>query len=780
MVRSYPKDPQFLSSGKLIKRLTTSLADVKEWNIQNSMGYIGKETNKSSDMIYRWQQGRSQPKPEIVEKLAQIAYRETHLPREWYEELLLTTRYPDAMGLLNKLWGPKEMRAIPNRLGRMEHTRLIGRQEESKQLQKLLSPTYAAYLITVDGIGGVGKTALVLDVAYQCWQASIGETVSMHVPTFDAIIFVTAKQQYLTPQGILQQIQTDRTLRRIFQDVTKTLERRDIPATPSQEQADLVREILGRQRTLLIVDNLETMEDKQEIISFLYQLPPTVKVVVTTRERTMFAPIRLEQLAEEAAHELIEQQAGEKRVHLTSGEAQMLYNRIGGIPAALVYAVGQRAAGYSLETVLRNVPNAEGDVARFCFQGSVEPLRGTPAHAMLMSLSLFPQSPSRPSVNYVSGLESDPMMAEGAHSQLQRLSLVREFQDPRREFQHPRFRMLPLTREYALAELSKHTAFNQEARERWIDWYLRFTEQYGGHDMQEWHLGFDHLEDEWENLQAVFDWCATYDHYNTLKRFWCADELGSVIDFTTIYGFWDDRLIWLSWLIEKAGARGDWLTVLDATASHGYTLTLMGRHDEAEEVFKQGHRIRQQAEPRVEARFLLHHGYLRIYQSHYDEADQFFDQALEVLQHVSEPMHTRLMTNINYDRSANAYRKGDNLAAKNGFRKAQQSASDFGWQRIANYSQNYLANIAIREENYDEAERLLGPGLTMAERNNERRRTASYKRSYAWLKQKQGKFHDALDWARQARDGYERLGSKSEIRGIDNLIQELHELIKNK
>jgi tetratricopeptide (TPR) repeat protein len=772
MARSYPKEPQFLSSGKLIKRLTTSLAEVKEWNIQASMNYIGKETNKSSDMIYRWQQGRSQPKPETVAKLTQIACKEAHLPREWCEEFLLATDYPDAIGLLNTLWGHREPRTIPNRLPRMEHTRLIGRQEESKQLLQLLSPNYAAYLITIDGIGGVGKTALVLDVAHQCWQASVGEIVSPHVPTFDAIIFVTAKQQYLTPQGILQQTQADRTLRKIFQEVRKTLERQDIPATPSLEQANLVREILGQQRTLLIVDNLETMEDKQEIISFLYQLPPTVKVVVTTRERTMFAPIRLEQLVETAAQELIEQQAEEKQVLLKNGEAQMLYQRIGGIPAALVYAIGQRADGYSLETVLRIVPDSEGDVARFCFQGSVAPLRGTPAHAMLMALALYPQSPSRLSVNYVSGLESDPIVAEEAHSQLQRLSLVREFQD--------RFRMLPLTREYALAELSKHPTFNEEARERWVDWYLRFTAKYGGHDMEEWHLGFDRLENEWENLQAVFDWCAAYEHYDILKRFWSADEPSSVIDFATIYGFWDDLLTWLDWLIEKAGARGDWLTALDATASYGYTLTLMGRHDEAEEAFKDGHRLRQEAEPHVEVRFLLHHGYLRIYQLRFDEAEQIFDQAAEILQSLPKGtfLHTRLMINIDYDRSANAYRRNNsmaNITARAGFRKAEQSASAFGWQRIANYSQNYLANLAIREENYAEAERLLGPGLTMAERNKEIRRSGSYRRSYAWLKQRQGKFDEAMDWAKEAKEGYERLGAKAEIAAVENLMREIRE-----
>jgi hypothetical protein len=86
-----------------------------------------------------------------------------------------------------------------------------------------------------------------------------------------------------------------------------------------QEQPDLVREALGRQQTLLIVDNLETMEDKQEIISFLYELPPTVKVVITTRDRAMFSPIRLDQLSEEATRELIGQQIEEKQVVLTHG-----------------------------------------------------------------------------------------------------------------------------------------------------------------------------------------------------------------------------------------------------------------------------------------------------------------------------------------------------------------------------------------------------------------------------------------------------------------------------
>jgi tetratricopeptide (TPR) repeat protein len=635
----------------------------------------------------------------------------------------------------------------------------------SKQLQKLLSPRYAAYLITVDGISGVGKTALALDVAYQIWRASTGEIVAPHLPTFDAIIFVSAKQQYLTAQGLRPSTQVHSTLRKIFQEVTLALGRDDIRLTPLQEQPDLVREALGRQRTLLIVDNLETMEDKQDILTFLYELPPTVKVVVTTRERAMFSPIRLEQLEQEAALELIERQAEEKQVSLHQKEAQMLYQRIGGIPAALVYAIGQRAAGYSVETILHNVPSAEGDVARFCFQGSVEPLRGKKAHVMLMAFALFPQIPSRVAVTYVAGLETDPIDAEEALSRLQRLSLVRELRD--------RLRMLPLTREYALAELRAHPDFEQEARERWINWYLRFAQRYGGHDIQEWHLRYDLLREEWENLLALFDWCASHERYDVIKAFWCAEEPGSVIDFTTLYGYWDDRLTWLPWLIDTAEGRGDWPTVLDALASKAFTLTLMSRYEEAKDCFKEGQKYQPNAEPRVKGRFFINNAYLSIFLNDFDNATHLLEQAMDSIQQVPDPLRTRFILNIDYNYAAVFYWRGEVATAREALNSVMERANAFGWQSLGSYAQNYLADIAINEGDYDKAERLLEPGLRTAERNNDKRRTARYKRSLASLRQQQGRLDDALTWARQARDGFSRLGAEDEIQKMDRLIHDL-------
>ena len=116
MARRYPQQ-EFIASGKLIARLTHSLARVKDWSMEETMNYIGSQTRRSSDMIYRWQQGRLLPKAEIIEVLAQIGYGEADLSREWCEELLHAARYPETTNLLNKLWGPKDLRHDPLSVG---------------------------------------------------------------------------------------------------------------------------------------------------------------------------------------------------------------------------------------------------------------------------------------------------------------------------------------------------------------------------------------------------------------------------------------------------------------------------------------------------------------------------------------------------------------------------------------------------------------------------------------------------------------------------------------
>jgi len=731
-----------------------------------TMDCVGRRTNYSPDTVYRWQQGRVSPRPETIEMLIQIGKEEANLDREWGESLLNASRHPDAVAILNKLWGPKERRSIPCNLPTAEHSALIGRQDEIDDLLDLLSDQYSAHLITVDGIGGVGKTALVMEVAYRCLRTSTSEVPNSQIPTFDAIIFVSAKQQYLTSSGLLPSTEAQRTLRDIFREVAQTLNRFEILQVTPQDQPSKVRDALSRQRTLLIVDNLETMEEKQEIVAFLYRLPYQVKVVITTRERALFSPIRLEQLGEEEALKLIKKEAQEKGVELSEEQALTLYHRIGGIPVALVYSIGQIASGYSLKTVLNRVLQTNGDVPLFCFEGSISPLRGRPAHKLLMAMAIFPKHPVREAIAQAAGLIADANALEDGFAQLLQLSLISQHKG--------RYRMLPLTREYALTELSTHSEFEREARRQWVEWYMHFIDQYGGYDWTEWHIQFDRIEEEWENLLAVFDWCAAMEDYYAIRSFWLS---GGVLKVAYIYGYWDDLLIWLNWLTQAAERRGDWSIAVNAMMEIGSTLTHMGRLEEADRFLRRAWDLHEHADSRIQVEVIQIIARLRTYQKQYAEAQYWLDQANAFLEktQLHELEHSRKWINNQRYYGELCYQKQDYDQAEMYFREVLECAQMIGRQRSIISSQNYLANIAIAQDRLDEAEGLLQTGLTVCERNKDKRRTAYFKCSFAHLYRKLGNLGEARRWATEAFDGFERLGMQLELEEMQAFLAEMQD-----
>lgn len=687
--------------GEQITRLLRSLAAVKGWNMATAMTYVAGQIHYSPDMLYRWRQGKGCPPREVAEMLAKIGKEEANLDRAWGESFLSAAHHDDRVAILDMLWGLRELRTIPCNLPAPGHTTFIGRRKEIADLLALISPQFGANLISVDGIGGVGKTALVLEAAYRCLQASTGEVHDHQIPQFDAILFITAKQQYLTFDGLLSGVMAYRTLHDLFREIALAMDRYEIMQTSPQEQPSKVKDVLSRQYTLLIVDNLETMEDKQEIMAFLFWLPPWVKVVITTRERSGYAPIRLEELEAEEALHLIEKEAQEKGVSLSREQALTLYQGLGGIPAALVYAIGQVASGYSVETVLDRVRSGSGDVARFCFDGSIAPLRGKVPHTLLMALALFPLQPVREAIVHTAGLLTDPLAVEDGLAQLQRLSLV--------SLQAGRYRMLPLTREYALAELAANPSFEREARMRWVKWYMQLAEEYGGKDWREWHIQFDRVEAEWENLLAVFDWCAEHDRYEELHAFWQPGQggKGGVHEVAHIYGYWNDRLIWARWLMQAAERRGDWPTAVRAMLDIGFTITLMGRLEEANEMLIRAWSLREHASPVVQVNIAQEIADLRNNQGQFTDAFLWLDRANSLLEttQIDEPERTRRKSTCLYYHSIACYRQQKYELAEVTLREMIECAQSIHWQRAANYAQNSLADTAIALDKLDEAEK---------------------------------------------------------------------------
>ncbi len=221
-----------------------------------------------------------------------------------------------------------------------------------------------------------------------------------------------------------------------------SLQREDITRARPEEQDEMVCNALMQQRTLLIVDNLETVDD-EAVMNFLRELPAPTKAIVTTRHRIDVAyPVRLVGMPWEDAQELIAQECEKKGVSLNDDEIHRLYDRTGGVPLAIVWSIAQMGFGYGVESVLTRLGQPSNDIAHFCFEKAMGGIRGKPAHKILVTISLFTFEASREDLGYVAGLP-DLDRDEGL-VELEKLSLVNR--------KGSKYNILPLTKRYVLQD----------------------------------------------------------------------------------------------------------------------------------------------------------------------------------------------------------------------------------------------------------------------------------------------------------------------------------------
>ncbi|GAB1542038.1 tetratricopeptide repeat protein [Scytonema sp. NUACC21] len=653
---------------------------------------------------------------------------------------------------------------IPHNLPAPTYTEFIGREAEMKLLLQRLSPNHAAHIITVDGIGGVGKTALVLAAAYLCLKANRENLTS--APKFEAIIFTSAKQQELIPNSILRRQQGQRNLSEIFREIAHTLNDPAIIQSPFDDQFDRVRQSLSKQRTLLIVDNMDTIEETGRVISFLYDLPAHVKVILTTRERVALLPITLRHLPLDDGLKLIQQQAEEKGVIINDGDSKRLYERTGGIPLAIVYAIGQVSRGYSLNFVLDRLALATGDVARFCFEQSVQSIKGQPAHKLLMSIAIFPDAPILAAVAEVAGFTASPDSVNEGLARLQQLSLINLNQDT------GRYEMLSLTREYVLAEIAAYPEFAKDARRRWVRFYQDFVQHNAGEDWEKW-IHYDKLEEEQGNLRAVLYWCKDQEHYEEVRDFWLL-----LNHYANLYAYWGDRLDWLQWLVEQSERRGEWSSFVKFSICRSGLLIQMCTQQslrEAEEILRRTWVLRDHANLCVQADLAESIARLKIRQKKYHDALRWLTVEEGLVQEASleERQNIRYTIPVLYHRAEIFHLEHEYARAKELFQAVIKSAAKINWYRVINSAQNWLADIAIEQDESNEAQQLLTKGLTVAESNNNKRRLARYQRSFARWEQRWGTVEAARQYATEAMNGFNLLGMSRDAEEMKAFLESL-------
>src|ERR1035441_9457333 len=212
----------------------------------------------------------------------------------------------------------------------------INRREELDKLQSLLSHESRHFLISIEGFAGIGKTALA--------QASSTALLSGDLRSLDrfgAIIWISAKRISLTSDGLTTRGKTQLTLDDLFTTVSIVLRREDIRKAPQGAQEEAVRAVLSEQRTLLIVDSQEAIDDPA-VLSFLRELPSPTKALITSRQRLSTSySLHLDPLPESHAERLIDAECHEKHVRLSEKQRAAIVQSTAGIPMAIVWSIAE-------------------------------------------------------------------------------------------------------------------------------------------------------------------------------------------------------------------------------------------------------------------------------------------------------------------------------------------------------------------------------------------------------------------------------------------------------
>lgn len=716
----------------------------------------------AKDISYgSWNRFASQRKLHAIKARAFQAYCQV-LGLKW-QEIVEHSHTADIEDIDKKITNTLPRSYPYHNLPKRYHTALIGREQEMAQLLERLARKARASCIVVEGIGGAGKTSLVLEAAYQCLEASCTAQRTPPIPHFDAIIFTSAKQQHLIGNHILQRHKSDRTMHDIVKAIFRTLECPGVIPADFDQQLEYIHSRLAQLYTLLIVDNIETIEDQEAVLAFLYELPATVKIVITTRVRGAFGvPIYLECLPFKEAELLIQHQAQEQKLQLQPEQFQAIYQRTNGLPLGIVYTIGQLSVyGICADIAATRLSQVNSNLAQYCFEDCVQRLRGKPAHRMLMGLGLFTKSASLEAIAQITLPDANSL---NALAQLYKLRLVIQRQE--------RYDLHPLTREYALAELQADSEFEQKVRERWVNWYLSFSQSYAQHDWRQWHE-YEDLDQEWENLQAVIDWCIQHNRYEQVRQFW-----QQIKGYTYLRGYWHERLAWIDWLIQATQGRQDQSMIAEALGDKNWTLALMGKAEHLAEVdalFVQVLNLQQGKDLIVKLGLMIDQAVLLIQRRNFNQAHQLLHQGKDLLNSIpiEEPKRLRQLIRLYYYQAEVWFRIGNYQQAKIGYQIALKHAQLAQWQQVEVYILNWLVDVELAKQgNLDEAECLLSRSLPLAVANKDKRSIAFHKRSWANLAKSKGNLPEFQSWATQAQAEFESLGMLPEAQEIQSWMEE--------
>lgn len=219
-----------------------------------------------------------------------------------------------------------------------EYARLFGVDEPLAKIVDLLRRLDGPLLISIEGLGGIGKTALARAVAHQLADGD----------DFDGIAWISARQSWLSDAGAIEQINiTSTSLADIISQLAEQLGLTNLVGLGTDEKLARIAEFTANSRCLIVVDNLETVSDIDTLLPALTTLAGPARVLLTSRQAMSSYPLvhrrAIKPLSLTDSHALVESELERRGLdhHLDLADMQDLFDVVGGMPLALKLVTAQ-------------------------------------------------------------------------------------------------------------------------------------------------------------------------------------------------------------------------------------------------------------------------------------------------------------------------------------------------------------------------------------------------------------------------------------------------------
>jgi tetratricopeptide (TPR) repeat protein len=629
------------------------------------------------------------------------------------------------------------------------YAKYVSRHHAFAELQNALA--YRLPVVAIVSLGGMGKSSLAREAAEQLLQDTSRHT------KFEAAVWVSDKEHAGTT-----------TLGRILDTIARVLDYPGYINYLHDQKQMAIDDLLRRTRTLVVVDNFDTITDNS-VAEWLKNLPEPSKAILTTRSTPQLIPtnamyvLQLQGMNEGEQNQFVHNHLEFLGLDSTSEYPPDLKRTLailGGNPFAIELTLGLLKHHHkTLIEIVTDLEDGKGKVFDILI-GWAWALLGDFEKRLLRVMHIFPHGADLAALPFVAELV--PPASNQALDHLLELSLIRIH---RRDLQSaPRASVHTLVYAFVGAELKLHGDLYSRLWERALVWYLQMCAEIGfcWNDVSK--LKRLDIDGERETIESVMHWAYRQRRLREFITLSCDMRY-----FYYVRGVWSHPFDTMR--ADASKELGDAVGEFDALVYHINIASKQGNHREAEQYLPRLDELAASGSVPTASLIDYQHAMAlyRLSLGQHSEARALWESNLRR----SDLSSHALITNRRW-LGVCLFLMGQLDAAEQLFRQVLDDAKQHDFARAGIAAETYLAQIEMNRGDYQAARPRLNRALEQAMVVDDRRARADINKVRGRLYAATGDIAIADHAFADAVDGLERLGAMAEA---DLLRREQHSLL---